>query len=66
MNPLKNSKKKKFSSNRFSTVATNAFVHALEFAKIVHGELVLLHSFELPIYDNQFFFLKITRSFTIH
>jgi hypothetical protein len=52
-------------SNRFSTVATNAFVHALEFAKIVHGELVLLHSFELPI-DNQFFFLKITRSFTIH
>lgn len=39
----------------FSTVATNAFVHALEFAKIVHGELVLLHSFELPIYDNQFF-----------
>jgi hypothetical protein len=56
---------KKFSFNRFSTVATNAFVHALEFAKIVHGELVLLHSFELPIYDNQFF-LKITRSFTIH
>ena len=39
----------------FSTVATNAFVHALEFAKIVHGELVLLHTFELPIYDNQFF-----------
>ncbi|TDE48551.1 universal stress protein [Flavobacterium sp. GT3P67] len=39
----------------FSTVATNAFVHALEFAKIVQGELVLLHTFELPIYDNQFF-----------
>ncbi|MGO4906326.1 universal stress protein [Flavobacterium sp. W20_MBD1_R3] len=39
----------------FSTVATNAFVHALEFAKIVHGELILLHTFELPIYDNQFF-----------
>ncbi|RTY96721.1 universal stress protein [Flavobacterium sp. GSN2] len=39
----------------FSEVATNAFVHALEFAKIVQGELVLLHTFKLPIYDNQFF-----------
>jgi nucleotide-binding universal stress UspA family protein len=39
----------------FSEVANNAFVHALEFAKMVHGELILLHSFELPIYDNQFF-----------
>ncbi|NDP27805.1 MAG: universal stress protein [Flavobacterium sp.] len=39
----------------FSEAATNAFVHALEFAKIVNGELVLLHTFELPIYDNQFF-----------
>ena len=39
----------------FSEVANNAFVHALELAKMVHGELVLLHSFELPIYDNQFF-----------
>ena len=39
----------------FSEVANNAFVHALEFAKMVHGELFLLHSFELPIYDNQFF-----------
>ena len=39
----------------FSEVATNAFVHALEFAKIVKGELILLHTFELPIYDNQFF-----------
>jgi nucleotide-binding universal stress UspA family protein len=39
----------------FSEVATNAFVHALEFAKIVQGELVLLHTFELPVYDNQFF-----------
>lgn len=39
----------------FSEVANNAFVHALEFAKMVHGELVLMHSFELPIYDNQFF-----------
>jgi nucleotide-binding universal stress UspA family protein len=39
----------------FSEVATNAFVHALEFAKNVQGELVLLHTFELPVYDNQFF-----------
>lgn len=39
----------------FSEVATNAFVHALEFAKKMQGELVLLHSFELPIYDNQYF-----------
>ena len=39
----------------FSEVADNAFVHALEFAKIVNGELVLLHTFELPVYDNQFF-----------
>jgi hypothetical protein len=56
MNPLKRIVQiKKLFQPIFSTVATNAFVHALEFAKIVHGELVLLHSFELPIYDNQFF-----------
>jgi nucleotide-binding universal stress UspA family protein len=39
----------------FSEAANNAFVHALEFAKIVNGEIVVLHTFELPIYDNQFF-----------
>ena len=39
----------------FSEVATNAFVHALEFAKIVQGEFVLLHTFELPMYDNHFY-----------
>ncbi len=39
----------------FSEVATNAFVHALEFAKIIDGEIILLHSFELPVFDNQFF-----------
>jgi nucleotide-binding universal stress UspA family protein len=39
----------------FSEVATNAFIHALEFAKIVQGELVLLHTFDLPVFDNQFF-----------
>ncbi|MBC5838122.1 universal stress protein [Flavobacterium muglaense] len=38
----------------FSETATNAFVHALEFAKMVDGELILLHSFELPVFDNQF------------
>ena len=39
----------------FSEAANNAFVHALEFAKIVNAEIVLLHTFELPVYDNQFF-----------
>ncbi|MTH18249.1 universal stress protein [Flavobacterium sp. LC2016-01] len=39
----------------FSEAATNAFVHALEFAKIVNAELVLLHTFEIPVYDSQFF-----------
>lgn len=39
----------------FSESATNAFVHALEFAKIVNAELVLLHTFEIPVYDSQFF-----------
>ncbi len=39
----------------FSEASNNAFVHALEFAKLVQGELVLLHTFELPIFDNQFF-----------
>jgi nucleotide-binding universal stress UspA family protein len=39
----------------FSETATNAFPHALEFAKAVKGELILLHTFELPIMDTQFF-----------
>ena len=39
----------------FSEVANNAFVHALEFANKVKGELVLLHTFELPVFDSQFF-----------
>jgi nucleotide-binding universal stress UspA family protein len=39
----------------FSETATNAFVHALEFAKIVNAELILLHTFEIPVYDSQFF-----------
>jgi nucleotide-binding universal stress UspA family protein len=39
----------------FSESSTNAFVHALEFAKIVNAELILLHTFEIPVYDSQFF-----------
>lgn len=39
----------------FSETASNAFVHALEFAKLVQGELILLHTFEMPVFDNQYF-----------
>lgn len=39
----------------FSEAANNAFIHALEFAKNVNAELLLLHTFELPVYDAQFF-----------
>lgn len=39
----------------FSEAATNAFVHALKFAKMVKGELILMHTFEFPVFDNQFF-----------
>ncbi|MCG9793633.1 universal stress protein [Flavobacterium algicola] len=39
----------------FSEVANNAFVHALEFANAVHGELILLHSYAIPAIDDQFF-----------
>ncbi len=39
----------------FTEAATNAFTHALEFAKIVNAELILLHTFEIPVYDSQFF-----------
>ncbi|MGL2995186.1 universal stress protein [Flavobacterium sp. TSSA_36] len=38
----------------FSDVATNAFVHALHLADVVQGELVLLHTFQLPVVDGQF------------
>ncbi len=38
----------------FSEVADNAFIHALEFAKAVNAEILLLHTFELPFIDNQF------------
>ncbi|HJS00441.1 MAG TPA: universal stress protein [Flavobacterium sp.] len=39
----------------FSKAATNAFVHALEFANSIDAELVLLHAFDLPVFDNQYF-----------
>lgn len=38
----------------FSEVASNAFVHALHLATLVEGELILLHTFQLPIVDSQF------------
>lgn len=38
----------------FSEMSNNAFVHALQLAKVVEGELVLLHTFQLPIVDSQF------------
>jgi nucleotide-binding universal stress UspA family protein len=37
----------------FSETSDNAFVYALELAKIFNAELVLLHSFELPIVESQ-------------
>ncbi len=39
----------------FSDVAHNAFEHALELAHKVGGEIILLHTFEYPIVDNQYF-----------
>lgn len=38
----------------FSAIATNAFKHAVGLANLVQGELILLHTYELPIIDNQF------------
>ena len=37
----------------FSQTSDNAFVYALELANIFKAELVLLHTFELPIVDSQ-------------
>lgn len=39
----------------FSPVATNAFVHALEFANTVKAEIVLLHTFDAPSFDSSIF-----------
>jgi hypothetical protein len=38
----------------FSNTAYNAYVHALGLAKLIHGELILLHTYQLPIIDSQF------------
>jgi nucleotide-binding universal stress UspA family protein len=37
----------------FSETSENAFVYALEMAKLFKAKLVLLHTFDLPIVDNQ-------------
>ena len=37
----------------FSETSDNAFVYALEMAKRLRAELVLLHTFEIPIIDSQ-------------
>ncbi len=50
-----NTMKKILFPTDFSDAATNAFIHALEFAKVVNAELILLHTFEIPVYDSQFF-----------
>lgn len=39
----------------FSEVATNAFVYALELAKLVQAEVLVLHSYDLIPMDDQFF-----------
>ena len=37
----------------FSETSDNAFIYALELAKVYKSELVLLHTFDLPIVDSQ-------------
>ncbi|MDN3677792.1 universal stress protein [Flavobacterium paronense] len=37
----------------FSETSENAFVYAIELAKIFNAELILLHTFDLPIIDSQ-------------
>jgi len=39
----------------FSEIATHAFLHALEFANLMDGELIILHSYELLAFDEDFF-----------
>lgn len=36
----------------FSTIANNAFLYALKMADFLEAEIVLLHTFDLPIIDN--------------
>jgi len=37
----------------FSETSENAFIHALEMAKLFKAKLILLHTFDLPIIDSQ-------------
>jgi nucleotide-binding universal stress UspA family protein len=39
----------------FSEIATNAFTHVLEFAKIMQADITVLHSYELLAFDEHFF-----------
>jgi nucleotide-binding universal stress UspA family protein len=39
----------------FSEIATNAFIHAIQFAKIMQAEIIVLHSYELMAFDEHFF-----------
>lgn len=39
----------------FTETSDNAFIHAIEMAKVLRAELVLLHTFDIPIIDNQLF-----------
>lgn len=39
----------------FSEIATNAFIHVLQFAKVMQAEIIVLHSHELLAFDEQFF-----------
>ena len=41
--------------NDFSEIATHAFVHALQFAKVMEAEFVVFHSYELLAFDEDFF-----------
>ncbi|MFQ3174348.1 MAG: nucleotide-binding universal stress UspA family protein [Flavobacterium sp.] len=39
----------------FSEIATNAFIHSLQFAKVMQAEIIVLHSYELLAFDEHFF-----------
>jgi nucleotide-binding universal stress UspA family protein len=39
----------------FSEIATNAFIHVLQFAKVIQAEIIVLHSYELLEFDEHFF-----------
>jgi nucleotide-binding universal stress UspA family protein len=39
----------------FSEIATNAFIHAIQFAKVMQANIIVLHSYELLAFDENFF-----------